>query len=123
MRAWHLMIAVNLALVIGAGAGYLYWGRQAERLAAELKLARATPAPRDREWKDVPGVVRGLIPEAGVMVVSHAEMDGYMRPMTMGFKVASPALFAGLEVGDPVHFTVRGIPPRVSITAIRKIDP
>ena len=63
------------------------------------------------------------MPEIGVMVLSHADMPGYMRPMTMGFKVASAQLYEGLEVGDEVRFTLRGNPPRVSIVAIERAPP
>ena len=123
MRAWHIVFVINLALAIGVGAGYFYWGRQAEQLALELKAARKPPPRPEREWSDVAGVVRGVMPEIGVMVLSHADMPGYMRPMTMGFKVASPELYKDLEVGDEVRFTVRGNPPRVSIVAIEKTVP
>jgi Cu/Ag efflux protein CusF len=123
MRAWLFVIVVNLALAIGVGAGYFSWGRQAEQLALDLKAARKPPPRPEREWADVAGVVRGVMPEVGVMVLSHADMAGYMRPMTMGFKVAKPELYNGLEVGDEVRFTVRGNPPRVSIVAIEKTTP
>jgi Cu/Ag efflux protein CusF len=120
MRAWLAVIVVNLALAIGVGSGYFYWGRQAEQLAVELKAARKAPPPPEREWTDVAGVVRGIMPELGVVVLSHGDMQGYMRPMTMGFKVASPQLYQDLEVGDEVRFTLRGRPPRVSIVAMEK---
>ena len=123
MRAWHFIVVVNLALLTGIGSGYFYWGRQAEQLALELKAARKTPIRAEREWTNVAGVVRGVMPEVGVMVLSHGEMPGYMRPMTMGFKVAAPELYQGLSVGDEVRFTVRGQPPRVSIVSIEKIVP
>jgi Cu/Ag efflux protein CusF len=120
MRAWLFVIVVNLALAIGVGAGYFYWGRQAQQLAVELKAARKASPPAEREWTDVAGVVRGVMPEIGVVVLSHGDMPGYMRPMTMGFKVARPELYKDLEVGDEVKFTLRGRPPRVSIVAMEK---
>ena len=123
MRAWHFVAVVNLALAIGIASGYFYWGRQAERLAVELQAARKAPPRADREWTNVAGVVRGVMPEIGVMVLSHADMPGYMRPMTMGFKVASAQLYQGLEVGDEVRFTLRGNPPRVSIVAVERAPP
>jgi Cu/Ag efflux protein CusF len=123
IRAWYFVAAVNVAAVMGVGAGYLYWGRQAERLAVELKTAKSAAPRPEREWKDVAGVVRGVMPEMGVVVLSHADMAGYMRPMTMGFKAESPKLYEGLEVGDAVSFTLRGSPPRVRITSIVKVAP
>ena len=123
MRAWYFVAAVNVAAAMGVGAGYLYWGRQAERTAAELKIAKAVAPRPEREWKDVAGVVRGVIPELGVVVLSHGDMPGYMRPMTMGFKAESPKIYEGFSVGDPVHFTVKGRLPRVRITAMEKIAP
>jgi len=123
MRAWQLVIVVNLALALGAGGGYLYWGRQAEQLALDLKAARAAPPRAEREWKNVAGVVRGVMPDVGVLVLSHSDMQGYMRPMTMGFKAASPDIIKGLQVGDAVHFTARGSPPRVLITQLEKTAP
>lgn len=123
MRAWYFVAAVNAAAAMGVGAGYLYWGRQAERVAAELKVVKqAAPRPV-KEWKDVAGVVRGVMPELGVVVLSHADIPGYMRPMTMGFKAESPQVYEGFQVGDPVHFTLKGTPPRVRITAMQKITP
>ncbi|HEX6363336.1 MAG TPA: copper-binding protein [Albitalea sp.] len=123
IRAWHTVLAVNLAALTGLGAGYLVWGRQAERVAAELKVAKAIAPRPEREWKDIAGVVRGVMPEMGVVVLSHDDMPGYMRPMTMGFKVESPQLYEGLQVGDPVQFTLRGVPPRVRITQMQKVTP
>ena len=123
MRAWYFVTAVNLAAMMGVGAGYLYWGRQAERTAVELKIAKSVAPRPEREWKDVTGVVRGVMPELGVVVLSHAEMPGYMRPMTMGFKAESPQLYDKLEVGDAVSFTLKGVPPRVRITAMERITP
>jgi Cu/Ag efflux protein CusF len=123
MRAWYLTTAVNLAVMIGVGAGYLYWGRQAAQLAVELKQARAAPPRAEREWKEIAGVVRGIMPEVDVVVLSHADMAGYMKPMTMGFKAASPQVYEGLKVGDAVQFTLRGSPPRVRIVAMEKTEP
>ena len=56
------------------------------------------------------------------MVLSHGEMPGYMRAMTMGFRAASPKLYEGIKIGDEVEFTVRGRRPRVAITAMAKIS-
>jgi len=38
--------------------------------------------------------------------------------MTMGFQIQDPQLLAAPQVGDLVRFTLRGIPPRMAITAM-----
>ncbi len=93
------------------------WGRRAERL--ERQLARAS-ASAVREWR-ARGVVRAVLPDADVVVLTHEEIPGYMAAMTMGFTIASPEIREGVHVGDEVRFTVRGIPPNVIVTSIEKI--
>ena len=39
MRLWRVILLVDLALALGLGAGYLWWGQQARRLAAEIGRA------------------------------------------------------------------------------------
>ena len=120
MRAWKGVALINLALLIGVGWGYLVWGLRAARLERELVLARATAANVEREW-EVDGVVRAILPEISVLVVTHGEIRGYMPAMTMGFRAASPKIHESVRVGDAVRFTLRGRPPNVVITAIKKV--
>ncbi len=120
MRAWKAVVLLNLALVLGVGWGYLFWGRSAARLERELAIARAASASGvEREWR-VEGVVRALLPEIGVLVITHGEIAGYMPAMTMGFRAASPKITGSVQVGDAVRFTLRGVPPNVAVTAIAK---
>jgi Cu/Ag efflux protein CusF len=120
MRAWKAVLLLNLALVVGVGWGYLFWGLRAARLERELGAARAAAASGvEREW-EVEGVVRAILPEINVLVITHGEIAGYMPPMTMGFRAAVPKIHEGISVGDAVRFTLRGTPPTVAITAIRK---
>jgi len=91
-------------------------------VSRQLAELRANPPRPDREWQTA-GVVRAVISDAQVVVLSHGEMPGYMRAMTMGFRAATPRLYEGIKVGDEVEFTVRGRPPRVAITAMAKIAP
>jgi Cu/Ag efflux protein CusF len=120
MRLWKVVLLVNLALALGIGGGYLWWGRRAERLERELGQARAAPAVGEREWR-VRGVVRAILPDINLMVLSHEEIPGYMASMTMGFRAASPKIYDGLQVGDAVRFTVRGTPPDVLVTAVERM--
>lgn len=124
MRTWKVVLLVDLALLLGLGAGYLGWGRAAERLARDLAAARAAaPAPGiEREWQ-VAGVVRAILPEINVLVITHEDIPGYMTSMTMGFRAAAPRIHQAVRVGDAVRFTLRGVPPNVAVTAIEQAAP
>jgi Cu/Ag efflux protein CusF len=119
MRLWKVVVLVDLALLVGAGASYLWWGRQAERLQRELALAQAAQAAVEREWT-VRGVVRAILSEGNLVVLSHEEIPGYMPAMTMGFRAAAPQIYDGVRIGDAVRFTVRGAPPNVVLTGIER---
>jgi Cu(I)/Ag(I) efflux system protein CusF len=69
------------------------------------------------------GIVRAGLPDLGMLVVTHGEIPGYMPPMTMGFRAASPKILESIEPGDAVRFTLRGTPPNLAITAIDKTAP
>ena len=124
MRVWRAVVLVNLALAVGVGWGFLLWGQQARRLAVELTEARAALAAGggEREFRAT-GVVRAGLPEVGMLVVTHGEIPGYMPPMTMGFRAASPKILESVKPGDEVRFTLRGTPPNLAITAIDKTAP
>jgi Cu/Ag efflux protein CusF len=121
MRAWKAVFLINLALVVGVGWGYAFWGLRAGRLERELAEARAAALSGvERQWT-VDGVVRGIYPELGMLVLTHGDILGYMPAMTMGFRVASPKIQEAVSVGDAVRFTLRGVPPNVAVTTIEKI--
>ena len=121
------MLLVNLALVLGVGGGYVWSTRRSATVAANLEDARRRIAAlerqletvREQEWQ-VRGVVRAILPEINVLVISHEELTGFMPSMTMGFRAASPKIYDGIRVGDAVRFTVRGTPPNVAVTAIER---
>lgn len=122
MRLSRVVILINLALAVGLLLGYLAWGRQLAAL--ERDLARARPPfspPGVAQVFTTQGVVRALIPEVGVVVLTHDEITGFMPAMTMGFRTQDPALFRSLEVGDAVRFTLKGVPPNVVITEVVKL--
>jgi Cu/Ag efflux protein CusF len=124
MRLWRVVVLVDLALALGVGAGYLWWGQQARRLGRELELARAAAATGigEREFQAT-GIVRAGLPDLGMIVVTHGEIPGYMPPMTMGFRAVSPKILESIKPGDAVRFTLRGTPPNLAITAIDKTAP
>ena len=104
MAVWRAVLLLNLALAVGVGWGYLWWGRQAQQLSRELTAARAAAATTgEREYR-VSGVVRAILPEMNVLVVTHGEIPGYMPAMTMGFAKADAKAFPEVKPGDTVRF-------------------
>jgi Cu/Ag efflux protein CusF len=124
MRLWRVVLLINLALGLGLMVGYLAWGRETVRLSEELARARQQQlvAGVERTWH-ARGVVRAVLPELRVVVLTHEDLAGYMGSMTMGFRVHDPKLYEGLDIGDVVRFTLNGVPPNVEITAIAKEAP
>ena len=121
MRLWKAIVLVNLALGVGLLIGYVWWGREAARPRQETTLTiQAGAAPgEERQWI-VRGVVRSVVPEINVLVLTHEEIPGFMPSMTMGFRAANPQLYSGLQAGDVIRFTLRGVPPNVTIVAITR---
>jgi Cu(I)/Ag(I) efflux system membrane protein CusA/SilA len=114
------MLLVNLALGLGVLLGFLAWGRQVPRLVRDLEQARqAAGSGVERTWT-VRGVVRAVFPEADVLIITHEDIPGFMQSMTMGFRVAEPRLHQGLDIGDTIRFTLRGVPPNLLITEIAR---
>jgi Cu(I)/Ag(I) efflux system protein CusF len=121
MAIWKAVVLVNLALAIGLGSGYLWGGRHAARLRGELAAARAMASAAGERAFQGQGVIRAILPELNVIVLTHGEIPGYMPPMTMGFRTASPQLLDGVAVGDSVHFFLRGTLPNLVVTGIAKL--
>jgi Cu/Ag efflux protein CusF len=121
MRLWKAIALLNLAVGVGILIGYLWWGRETTRLRQETDLPRqAILAPgEERQWT-VRGLVRSVIPEINVLVLTHEEIPGFMPSMTMGFRTTNPKLYDGLQVGDVIRFTLKGVPPNVTIVAITR---
>jgi len=112
------VLLADLALALGLGLGYLWWGREAARLGQDLAAERGRPVVG--QWT-ARGVVRAVLPEMQVIVLTHEEIAGVMPAMTMGFPVASPPVYEGIEAGDEVRFTLKGSAAGAVITAIEKI--
>ena len=124
MRLWRVVLLINLALGLGLLLGYLAWGREGARLGQELQRAqqRQFVAGVERTWQSR-AVVRAVLPELNVVVLTHEDLAGYMGSRTMGFRVHDPKLYEGLDIGDIVRFTLTGVPPNVEITSIAKEAP
>ena len=122
MRLWRVVLLLNLAVGVGILIGWLAWGREIPRLERRLveSQQRVVVVGGEQTWV-VKGVVRAVIPEIQVVVLTHDEIPGFMQAgMTMGFKAQSAKILEGARAGDIVRFTLKGIPPDVQITALVK---
>jgi Cu/Ag efflux protein CusF len=119
MKLWRAVLLLNLALAVGVLLGWLAWGREVSRLEARLNQnQRVVVIGGEQTWV-IKGVVRAVIPEIQVVVLTHDEIPGYMAAgMTMGFKVKDAKLLERAHVGDVVRFTLTGVPPDLQITAL-----
>jgi len=122
MRLWRVVLLLNLAVGIGILIGWLAWGREIPRLERRLveSQQRVVVVGGEQTWV-VRGVVRAVIPEIQVVVLTHDEIPGFMQAgMTMGFKAQSAKILENARTGDIVRFTLKGIPPDLQITALVK---
>ena len=119
MKLWRAVLLLNLALAMGVVLGWLAWGREVSRLEARLNQSQRVVVIGGEQTWVVKGVVRAVIPEIQVLVLTHDEIPGYMSAgMTMGFKVKDAKLLERAHVGDVVFFTLTGVPPDLQITAL-----
>lgn len=108
MAVYRVVILVNLALAIGALAGYLWRQSEVDALRNDLNRARLeTPerATQPRQWS-ASGIVRGPLPDRGALVITHEPIGELMGAMTMAFPVADPRLLGAARAGERVRFTV-----------------
>jgi Cu/Ag efflux protein CusF len=120
MRLWRVVLLLNLAVAVGVLVGWLAWGQQVVRLERRLVQSqqRVVVIGGEQTWV-IKGVVRAVIPEIQVVVLTHEEIPGFMPAgMTMGFKVKDAKVLERARVGDVVRFTLTGVPPDVQITAL-----
>ncbi|HYB41084.1 MAG TPA: copper-binding protein [Candidatus Methylomirabilis sp.] len=120
MRLWRVVLLMNMALGFGLFLGYLAWGRPYLELERELGLSRQPAPPAVERAFSTRGVVRAVFPDRNVVVLTHEDIPGYMPAMTMGFPVQEPRLYEGLDIGETVRVTLRGVPPNLVITAIAR---
>jgi Cu/Ag efflux protein CusF len=119
MKLWRVVLLLNLAVAVGVLVGWLAWGREVSRLESRLSQNQRLVVIGGAQTWMVKGVVRAVIPEIQVIVLTHDEIPGFMAAgMTMGFKVKDPKLLERARVGDVVRFTLTGVPPDVQIIAL-----
>jgi Cu/Ag efflux protein CusF len=122
MRLWRVVLLLNMAVGVGVLVGWLAWGQQIPGLERRLleSRQRVLVIGGEQTWI-VKGVVRAVIPEIQVVVLTHDEIPGFMQAgMTMGFKVKNAKVLERTRPGDVVRFTLKGVPPDVQITELVK---
>lgn len=125
MRLYKAVILANLAFGLGLLSGYLWWERDVERLSRELAAARqSNPAlPSVQKSWSVLGIVRGVLPKDGMVIITHEPIAGLMGSMTMAFRVSDRALMKGLGPGDRVQFTLVAADKDLVLVELRKERP
>ena len=75
MRLWRVVLLLNLAVGLGVLVGWLAWGQQIPRLEQRLleSRQRVLVVGGEQTWI-VKGVVRAVIPEIQVVVLTHDEI-------------------------------------------------
>jgi len=66
----------------------------------------ASSAPESSQTVVGEGKIIAVEPSSEELVVKHGDIQGFMGPMTMGYKVNPPSLLNRLETGDSVRFTI-----------------
>jgi Cu/Ag efflux protein CusF len=67
------------------------------------------------------GKVISVEPSSEELVVKHGDIQGFMGPMTMGYKVTPPSLLNQVSVGDTVRFTIDT--QQKAIVTLEKLQP
>jgi Cu/Ag efflux protein CusF len=74
---------------------------------AQHSMQGAQPSAQETEHTVVgEGKVVAVVPSGGQIVVEHQAIKGFMDAMTMGYRIDPPSLLEGLQVGDPIRFTI-----------------
>ncbi|BCP52261.1 hypothetical protein K32_08780 [Kaistia sp. 32K] len=122
MRAWHVVLLLNLALAIGLLVGYGAWGRplraletdyrdlqkQVGELERQREASLAGGAPGQQQWEGH-GVIRAIHPR--LILLSHEEIADLLPARTTGFRVIEASAFSAYHVGDTVRFWLQGTGP------------
>ena len=122
MRLWRVLALVCVALLVGVVLGYVRWGREARDLRESLARAleiRPTVTLDPGPWT-ARGIVRILLPDQGVVFVTHETIAGVLPGTTRALQAESGRLLGGLTPGDPVRFTLARRGQRIVLVAIER---
>jgi mono/diheme cytochrome c family protein len=100
MPAWKSELSMNDRWAVIAYSHTLS-GHRGPHVASEHAELRPKPKSVTGE-----GTVVALRPEKQQIVLEHGEINGFMGPMTMGYKITPPSLLSRVSPGDQVRFTI-----------------
>jgi Cu(I)/Ag(I) efflux system protein CusF len=92
--------------------------------AARAPHGRQSASPSEQKSSQTivgEGKVISLEPSSEELVVKHGDIQGFMGPMTMGYKVTPPSLLNRVNVGDTVRFTIDT--QQKAIVTLEKLQP
>ena len=108
---------VSLVLALSAAAALPAWASKDHGSHG----THGKPAAQADAGEMTDGEVRRVDKEAGKLTLRHAEIKSLdMPPMTMVFRVKSPALLEGLKEGDKILFTAEKIDGAYTVTSVEK---
>jgi Cu/Ag efflux protein CusF len=99
------------------------WGRliAASFVALSLVYLASCRAESDKTYP-VKGTIESLDPGNKTARIAHEEIQGYMKAMTMNFRVADVKLLDGLKPGDRVEGTLKVGGGRNELVELKSID-
>jgi manganese oxidase len=84
--------------------GVFVIGRGGPASAPAVQPSPSAPSAPERHIGK--GVITGVIPRTGKVLIDHEAIPGFMAAMEMAYPVSDPALLQGLKEGDKVEFTI-----------------
>jgi mono/diheme cytochrome c family protein len=100
MPAWKAELSLNDRWAVIAYAHTLS-GHRGPHVASEHPELRPSSKLVSGE-----GTVVSVSTQKQQIVLEHGEIQGFMKAMTMGYKVESPSLLTRVKAGDKVRFTI-----------------
>ena len=131
MSSWRVALALNLALAVGLGAGYVAWGRKLAAAEADIKAAQTQAGKLQRErdagfaggrageqlWEGR-GLVRAVYPR--LVLITHEEIPGMLPARTTSFRLSDSFDRSQIHPGDAIRFWLLG--PDFNDTALVRAE-
>ncbi|CAI3124442.1 Cation efflux system protein CusF [Acinetobacter oleivorans] len=92
-----------------------------EQKKTEVPMEQMSKEPSKATTAQGVGVITAIDTKENILTLNHEAIPAIKWPaMTMGFKVADPALLSGLTVGDKVDFELKADGENYIIVVVKK---